>query len=75
MLTERRGACRGPAAGRTVGDFEPMIAGSDSVPAESPGDPGTSPIVEVQHDEHYSNVSAEELWHLIDWIAIGAPGS
>jgi mono/diheme cytochrome c family protein len=73
LLTDRCGACHGGTAGLTVTDYESLMAGSDSGPVILPGDPENSKIVVVQRQEHYAQLTAEELELLIQWIADGAP--
>ena len=38
-----------------------------------PGDPANSYILEVQSEEHYANLTPDQLQILSDWIAAGAP--
>jgi mono/diheme cytochrome c family protein len=75
LLTERCGQCHGDAAGLDVTAFASLMVGSDSGLVILPGDPDQSLIVEVQREEHFANLSEQELPHLIEWIMNGAPES
>jgi cytochrome c553 len=72
LLAERCGECHGGIAGLTVTDYESVMTGGDSGPAVVPGSPDESPIVEVQREGHYAQLSEMELNLLIEWIAGGA---
>jgi mono/diheme cytochrome c family protein len=75
LLTERCGQCHGGIAGLTVTDYESLMSGADSGPVITPGEPEGSLIVELQREEHYTNLSEDELQRLMEWIADGAPDS
>jgi hypothetical protein len=51
------------------------MSGADSGPVITPGEPEGSLIVEVQREEHHTNLSEDELQRLMEWIADGAPDS
>jgi len=73
LLTDQCGVCHGGTAGLTVTDYASLMAGSDSGPVITPGDPDASRIVERQREGHYAQLSEADLDLLIEWIANGAP--
>ena len=49
------------------------MAGNRGGPVVEPGDPANSYILEVQGEEHYANLTPDQMQLLTDWIAAGAP--
>jgi mono/diheme cytochrome c family protein len=72
MLAERCGGCHGGLAGLTVTDYDALMAGAESGPVITPGDPENSRLVHVQRGEHYAQLAPAELELVVEWIAAGA---
>ena len=62
-----------PRAGLTLVTYEGIMAGNRGGPVIEPGDPDNSFILEVQSEEHYANLTPDQMQLLTDWIAAGAP--
>ncbi len=77
LLDLRCSACHGPGGlrGLDVTSYETLLIGGESGAAVMPGDPDSSLLILKQTGEvaHPGQLTAEELVHLIDWIAAGAP--
>lgn len=69
------GACHGPdlAAGLDLLTYAGVLKGGDSGPAIIPGNAAKSLIVEMQTNEHFGQLTAEELELVRQWIEAGAP--
>lgn len=59
--------------GLDLSSYELAIKGSEDGPIIQPGDAENSQLVKVQSEDHFANLTAEELQNVIDWINNGAP--
>ena len=75
LLFAKCGSCHSAngAAGLNLTSYAGVMAGADNEPVVIPGDSARSPLVRVQSNEHFANLSAQELQALIKWIDAGAP--
>jgi len=68
-------ACHGddPSAGLSLITYQATMRGSENGPVILPGDSANSPLVQVQSERHFKNLTAEDLNFVIQWIDAGAP--
>jgi hypothetical protein len=74
MLETVCGACHGDneLGGLRLTTYAGVMAGSDNGAVVVPGDPDASRLVEVQQQQHFATLTADELDLVIRWIAGGA---
>jgi mono/diheme cytochrome c family protein len=77
LLQARCGACHGPGGikGLNVTTYTSLLAGGESGPAITPGDPESSLLVQTQmgQQNHFGQFTPDEIDIISDWIASGAP--
>jgi nitrate/TMAO reductase-like tetraheme cytochrome c subunit/mono/diheme cytochrome c family protein len=68
-------ACHGPnpSAGLSLLTYSDVMAGSATGPVIVPADSANSRLVQVQSEQHFANLTADELKLVIEWIEAGAP--
>ncbi len=59
--------------GLDLSTFSATMRGSDNGAVILPGDSANSLLIQVQTEDHFSNLSEEELEIVIQWIDAGAP--
>jgi hypothetical protein len=59
--------------GLNLSSYETAMRGSDNGPVILVGDAANSLLVKVQSEDHFANLTAEELQNVINWINNGAP--
>ena len=74
----RCGSCHGATGslqGLNLTSYQAVLQGGSSGPAISPGDPDNSLLILKQTGEqnHFGQLSADELDMVSQWIAAGAP--
>ena len=75
LFATKCGSCHGvnPSAGLRLTTYSDAMKGSSLGPVITPGDGAHSTLVEIQNDEHFANLSAQELEAVKQWIDSGAP--
>jgi hypothetical protein len=61
-----------PSAGLSLTSYAGAMLGSENGPVIIPGDSAASVLVQVQSEQHFANLSAEELELVRQWIDAGA---
>lgn len=59
--------------GLDLSTYRSSMNGSDNGPVIFPGDSPNSLMIIIQSEDHFANLSDEELQNVIDWIDAGAP--
>lgn len=75
LFLQECGGCHGtsPSKGLRLTDYEALVAGGDSGPVVTPGEPDTSRILQVLRAGHFAQMTDHQLGLLSLWIAEGAP--
>ncbi len=61
------------SAGLNLLTYADVMKGSDNGPVIVPGDSENSRLVQIQSEQHFANLSAEQLDMVVEWIDAGAP--
>lgn len=74
IFVNRCGACHGATAiaGLDLTTYAGVMKGSTNGPVIVPGESANSRLIQVQSDQHFANLSPEELQLVIRWIDAGA---
>jgi hypothetical protein len=74
LLFAKCGGCHGskPAGGLTLTTYAGAMQGANEGPVIIAGDSAQSVLVQVMGDEHYANLTAQELQAIKQWIDAGA---
>ena len=75
LFTQVCGGCHGPvpSKGLRLTDYASLMAGSESGPVVTPGEPENSRMIEVLTEGHFARLTNHQMDLLRQWIADGAP--